>query len=73
MEPYFGNGRGPPMHDGISVLKHRLEEPGLIAEELSEVATKALGCKMIVHHEAMEPVQLQNMCAYSRTDIVSNH
>ena len=35
-----------------------LEEPGLIAEELSEVATKALGYKMIVHHEVMEPEKL---------------
>ena len=28
---------------------------------------------MIVHHEAMEPEQLKNTCAYSRTDVVSNH
>ena len=73
MEAHFGNGLGPPMHDGICVLKHGLEEPDLIAEKLSEVVSEALGYKMIVHHEAMEPEQLQNMCAYSRTDIVSNH
>ena len=73
MEAYFGNGLGPPMNDGICVLKHGLEEPGLIAEKLSEVVSEALGCKMIVHHEAMEPEQMRNMCAYSRTDIASNH
>ena len=61
------------MHDGISVLKHGLEEPELIAEKLSEVVSEALGYKMVVHHEVMEPEQLQNMCAYSRTDVVSNH
>ena len=50
-----------------------LEEPGLIAEELSAVATEALGYKMIVHHETMVPDQMQNTCAYSRAEIVSNH
>ena len=52
MEAHFGNGLGPPMHDGISVLKHGLEEPELIAEKLSEVVSEALGYKMVVHHEA---------------------
>ena len=73
MEAYFGNGLGPPMHDGICVLKHGLEEPDLIAVKLSKVVSEALGYKMIVHHEAMVPERLQNMCAYSRTDVVSNH
>ena len=73
MEAHFGNGLGPPMHDAISVLKLGLESPESIAEKLSEVVTDALGYTMIVHHEAMEPEQLQDMCAYSRTDIVSNH
>ena len=61
------------MHDGICVLKHGLEEPESIAEKLSAVVTEALGYKMIVHHEIMVPEQMQNMCAYSRADIVSNH
>jgi hypothetical protein len=45
----------------------------LIAEKLSEVATEALGYKMTVHHEVMEAQQLQDMCAFSRKDIVNNH
>ena len=73
MEAHFGNGLGPPMHDAISVLKHGLESPESIAKKLSAVVTEALGYKMIVHHEVMEPEQLQDMCAFSRKDIVSNH
>ena len=73
MEAYFSNGLGPPMHDGVSVLKHGLESPETVAEKLSEVVTAALGYKMSVHHEEMESVQLQNMCSFSRKDIVSNY
>ena len=43
MEAHFGNVLGPPTHDGICVLKHRLEEPESIAEKFSAVVTKALG------------------------------
>ena len=74
MEAHFnGCGLGPLMHDGISVLKHGLESPELIAEKLSAVVTEALGYKMIVHHEVMEPEQFQDTCAFSRKDIVDDH
>ena len=74
MEAYFGECcLGPPMHDGISVLKHGLESPESVAEKLSAVVTEALGYKTVVHHEVIEAERLECMCSFSRKDIVSNH
>ena len=73
MEAHFGIGLGPPMHDGISVLKHGIGSVEDLADQLTQIVSETLGYEMVVDHEPIQQPRVTNMCTFSRDDFISNY